>query len=445
MIDGESEMKKKSSLRPLWPAIALAAAFILSLAGTGTGRAVSAAEPRDLVLFTAAGTERIEGLEVKGALRQRTVEINPALGQSNGVGLGDRLWMTPFADRFYLAVVDRVEMDINGVLAVRGRVEGRDYATVLLSSRGGQTLGTLSIPEQGQEFDIRPVMDTGEHLVLEVDSRNRDILEDAPPLEPPAEESDDLLGPQSRTALSALSAEARLDVMVVYTPAARDWAASRGGIDLIINQDIQKSVLSLQNSGLNVTQRLVHSALIDYQEDGNSGTDLTRLQDTDDGYMDEIHKWRNTHSADLVQLLALVNDTGGIGYLLNRTSGSPAYAFTLVRIQQSGWTYTSIHELGHNLGCHHRKDQAVQPGPGLFSYSAGWRWIGSDGQRYCSIMSYEDDWGGNKVTRVPYFSSPLLTYMGAPVGNALDADNARTISQTGPIVGAYRKKQNTRR
>jgi hypothetical protein len=447
MIDGESEMTIKSSFRPFWPAIALAAVFLLISAGTGTGRAVPAAEPRDLVVFTSAGAERIEGLEVKGALRQRTVEINPALGQSNGVGLGDRLWMTPFADRSYLAVVDRVEMDVNGVLAVRGRVEGWDYSYVLLSSRGGQTLGSLSIPEQGLDFDIRPVMDTGEHLVLEVDSRNRDFLEDAPPLESPAEESDDLLGFQSPAASSAqsLSAEARLDVMVVYTPAARDWAASRGGIDFIISQDMQHDILAMQNSGLDIAARLVHSELVNYTESGDSGADLGRLQDTDDGNMDDIHKWRNTHSADLVQLLALVNDTGGIGYLLNRTSGSPAYAFTLVRIQQAGWSYTSIHEIGHNLGCHHRKDQAVQPGPGLFSYSAGWRWIGSDGNRYCSIMSYQDDWDGNKVTQVPYFSSPLFTYMGVAVGNALNADNARTISQTGPVVGSYRKKQNARR
>jgi hypothetical protein len=412
------------------------------LAGAGDGRAVAAAEPHDLVLFTSAGAERIGGLEVKGALRQRPVEINPALGQPDGVGLGDRLWMTPFADKSYLAVVDRVEMDVNGVLAVRGRVKGRDFGYVLLSSRGGYTLGSLSIPEQDLEFDILPVTDTGEHLVLEVSSRNRDFLEDAPPLEPTAEESEAWLGPQSRSASSALFAEARLDIMVVYTPAARDWAASRGGIDLIINQDIQNSVLSLQNSGLNVTQRLVHSALISYQENGDSGVDLQRLRDTNDGFMDDIHKWRNTHGADLVQLMALVSDVGGISYLLNRTSGNPSYAFSLVRVQQSGWSLTSIHEIGHNLGCHHRKDQDIQPGPGLFSYSAGWRWIGNDGNRYCSIMSYQEEWDGNIVIRVPYFSSPLFTYMGAAVGDALNADNARTISQTGPIVGAYRKKQN---
>ncbi len=438
-------MKRKFMPHSLWLALILAAVFILIPAEAGNVRAVPPADSRDLVLFTAGGLERLGGFEAEKAVRWRAVQINPALKQSDGVHLGDRLWVTLFADRTYVAVVDRVETDINGVLAVRGRVEGWDYATILLSSRGEQTLGTLSLPELGLEFEIRPATGAREHMVLEVNPRNRDVLEEAPALEPPAAEFETWPRLQSSEASSAPSAETRLDIMVVYTPAARDWAASRGGIDLIISQDIQKDILALQNSGLDITARLAHSALINYQENGDSGTDLTRLQGTNDGFMDEVHQWRNSYSADLVQLLALVNDTGGIGYLMNRTSGNPTYAFTLVRVQQSGWTYSSIHELGHNMGCGHRKDQAVQPGPGLFSYSAGWRWIGSDGNRYCSIMSYQDNWDGQPVTQVPYFSSPLIYYLGAAVGDAINADNTRTIRQTGPIVGAYRKRQAARR
>jgi hypothetical protein len=438
-------MKRKFIPHSLWPVLILAAAFVLVPAEAGNVQAVPSADSRDLVLFTAAGAERLGGFETERAVRWRAVQINPALRQSDGVHLGDRLWVTPFADRTYVAVVDRVETDINGVLAVRGRVEGWDHATILLSSRGEQTLGTLSLPELGLEFEIRPATGAQGHMVLEVNPRNRDVLEEAPALEPPVAESETWPRLQSLAASSAPSVETRLDVMVVYTPAARDWAASRGGIDLIINQDIQKDILALQNSGLDISARLVHSALINYQEDGNSGIDLTRLQDTDDGFMDEVHQWRNSYSADLVQLMALVNDVGGISYLMGKASGTPTYAFSLVRVQQSGWTYTSIHELGHNLGCGHRKDQAVQPGPALFSYSAGWRWIGNDGNRYCSIMSYEDDWDGNRVTRVPYFSSPLIYYLGAAVGDAINADNTRTIKQTGPIVGAYRKRQTPRR
>jgi hypothetical protein len=56
-------------------------------------------------------------------------------------------------------------------------------------------------------------------------------------------------------------------------------------------------------------------------------------------------------------------------------------------------------------------------------------------------MSYQEEWDGNIVIRVPYFSSPLLTHMGAVIGDAFDGDNARTIQQTGPIVGSYRKSK----
>jgi hypothetical protein len=438
-------MKRKLTFGSRWPVLVLAAAFVFIAAESGNVQAVPSTDSRDVVVFTAGGLERPGGFETERALRWRAVRMNPALGQAGGVSLRDRLWVTPFADKTYVAVVDRVEKDINGVVAVRGRVEGWDGATVLLSSRGGNTLGTLSIPTGGQEFEIRPVTDTGEHLVLEADPRNRDFLKDAPPLEPPLEALKTLTAFQSPAASSGLAAQTRFDIMVVYTPAARDWAASRGGVDLIINQDIQNDILALQNSGLDITARLVHSALINYQESGDSGNDLVRLQNPNDGYMDEVPNWRNTYSADLVQLLALVNDVGGISYLMNTASGTPSYAFSLVRVQQSGWTCTSIHELGHNMGCGHRKDQAVQPGPGLFSYSAGWRWMGSDGNRYCSIMSYQDDWDGHIVIQVPYFSSPLIYYMGAATGDAVNGDNARTIKQTGPIVAAYRKRQTSGR
>jgi len=433
-------MKTKFLSPGPWPVLALAVVFLIP-APAWNGPSASAADPQDLVLFTACGAEKVLKPAAGGAIRQRPVQINPAVGKADGVRLGDRLWVTPFADQTYVAVIDLAETNVNGVRAVRGRVEAWDGATVLLSSREGRTLGTLNIPSQGRQFDICPADSSGEHWVLEVDRGNRDLLPDAAPLRPPFEEAASLQAPQSPAAPSAVAGQTRLDIMVVYTAAARDWAASRGGIELIISQDIQNDVLALQNSGLNMTARLVHSALVDYAESGDSGTDLTRLKDTADGDMDDVHKWRNTYGADLVQLLALADDTGGIGYLLNMTSGLPTYAFTLVRVQQAGWSYTSIHEIGHNLGCHHRKDQAVQPGPGLFSYSAGWRWIGSDGNRYCSIMSYPDSWDGQPVAQTPYFSSPLIYYMGAATGDAVNADNARTIRQSGPVVAAYRKKQ----
>jgi hypothetical protein len=232
--------------------------------------------------------------------------------------------------------------------------------------------------------------------------------------------------------------------MIVYTPAARDWAAGTGGINNVINQAVEKGQIALDNSGVEITERLVRSSLIDYTESGSSTTDLNRLTNTSDGFMDDVHTWRNTYGADLVQLFSRVEDTGGLGWLLNTTAGLPAWAFSLARVQQAGTTsYTSIHEFGHNMGCHHRKDQATQPGPGLFSYSAGWRWLGNDGNRYCSVMSYGDSWNGNSVNRVAYFSNPNVSHLGAATGHAADGDNARTLREIKSVISGYRSETGT--
>jgi hypothetical protein len=93
------------------------------------------------------------------------------------------------------------------------------------------------------------------------------------------------------------------------------------------------------------------------------------------------------------------------------------------------------------MGCHHAKTQNYQPGPGIFSYSAGWRWTDANGGNYCSVMTYESGSyfaDGVTHTRVPYFSNPTISYLGMPTGNAVDADNARTLRETKGVVAAYR-------
>jgi hypothetical protein len=186
---------------------------------------------------------------------------------------------------------------------------------------------------------------------------------------------------------------------------------------------------------------LVHSSEISYTESGDSGDDLERLTYTSDGYLDDVHTWRNQYGADLVVLFTYVNDVGGIAWLLNTTSGEPEYGFSITRVQQASWTYTTIHEMGHNMGCHHHKEQNTQPGPGLFSYSAGWRWIGTDNGKYCSVMTYESGQyfaDGQTHTRVGYFSNPDIVYQGVATGDAADGDNARTIREVKDVVSTYR-------
>jgi hypothetical protein len=201
---------------------------------------------------------------------------------------------------------------------------------------------------------------------------------------------------------------------------------------------MQSAQLGMDNSLVDVTMRLVYSALVNYTESGSSDTDLNRLTANGDGFMDEVHTWRNTYGADLVHLFTRVEDTGGLGWLLNTPSGNAASGFCLGRVQQVASTFTTVHEWGHNMGCGHCADQLTQPGPGLFSYSSGWHWVGNDSQRYCSIMSYTDDFNGPVYTQVAYFSNPSVSYKGVPTGHVTQADNARTIRDVKTVVSNYR-------
>ena len=385
---------------------------------------------RTVSLIIAAGPEQA-GFDqlAPTARRYREVTINELALIPGAVAPGDRIAITPFLNESYVAVIDRASVDINKTLSLRGRLEGTENGYLLLSCSMGQVLASISVPDGNRKYQIiyNPALKS--HFIRDLVPQIMDELPDSPsPIPPlPGQGKGDGTPPP-------LNATMTIDVMVVYTPAAKTWAnTSGGGINNVINQAVQNGQLALDNSVTDMTIQLVHSAEIAYTESGDSSTDLDRLTDTSDGYMDSVHQSRNTYGADLVDLLTYVEDTGGIGWLLNTTAGSPDYAFSISRVQQAGWAYTVIHEMGHNMGCHHRKDQAVQPGPGLYSYSAGWRWVDATGT-HCSVMSYEE-----VGSRVAHFSNPSITYQGVATGDAVDGDNARGLRNIKGVISNYRQ------
>jgi len=246
---------------------------------------------------------------------------------------------------------------------------------------------------------------------------------------------------KSRTIISDPNTKDTITLMIVYTPAAAAWsAANETDINNTISLLMAKAQLALDNGNTLMTIKLVYTAQVNFSE-LNNNQDLYNLTDNGDGSMDDVHNWRDAFCADVVVLLENTDFTGGLGWLLNSPSGLPQYAFSLTRVQQASWTYTTIHEIGHNMGCHHHKLQNFQSGPGLYSYSAGWRWNDTSGVKYCDVMTYESGSyfaDGINATRVPYFSNPDIQYQGVPTGDAVDGDNARTIRETKSVVASYR-------
>lgn len=374
------------------------------------------------------------------AARWRPIELNPRIASAHGLALGDTLDLNLFKETSLKAKIDRVSANVNGTITVRGRIEGYPMGAVLISTTGKRTLGCITIPETGKRYFVQDDPATGVHYALEPAMSGMRALEGGPALVP--EQSAASTGPNTVT--GSPSDPANIDVMVVYTPAARQWAYPNGGIENVIAQSMAQSQLALDNSVVGVTMTLVYSHEVSYTEAGTAQTDLSRLTDTTDGYMDEIHGWRDQNKADLVSLFASIQDVGGLAWQLDSTGGSPSGGFSVCRVAQAGWTTTQVHEMGHNIGCHHHKNQNVQPGPGIFSYSAGWRWTGSRGTAYCSVMTYEDGRyfsDGITATRVPYFSSPSVSHQGVPTGHAANGDNARTLRELKHVVAIYRADQ----
>ncbi|MHC4132918.1 MAG: M12 family metallo-peptidase [Planctomycetota bacterium] len=367
-------------------------------------------QPLDVPLSTQGA-----GLPVgfPSAWRSRGVALNPVIASSNILVGGDVITLNLFADTVLTAQVDRVSKNVNGTVTVRGRIEDYPQGYIIISTTNNNSLASIRIPETGERYRIQMDTLTGTHYLLEINTDQLVELEDCPSPIPPAtlQNAAEMEISSDNIAGGPLD-PANVDAMIVYTPAARQWADSYGGgIANVIAQAVAKGQLSLDNSNTFMTVTLVHSAEVSYTESGDSTTDLIRLTNTSDGYMDVVHTWRDDHGADVVGLFTKVSDVGGTGWLLYTPSGDDGTAFSITRVQQAAGGYTYIHEMGHNMGCHHHKGQNFQPGPGLFSYSAGWRWVGNDSSRYCSVMTYQSGSyfpDGQYHSRVPHFSNPSI-------------------------------------
>lgn len=436
--------------------------------------AASDEEPKPFTLFSFLSEEKQDLDDVlffyenrDAITRAAEVLFSEELKSAGAIAQGDLIVVNLFGDIRRSAVVQRAKTNVSGSFSITATINEEEGYLVFATS-GKRSLGSVFLPQRGLFYEVISNPITLQHYLLEMDEQDRDIIEGAMPAvkqEIPGKRAPDTLQnyniPHREAPLA--EEEAIVDVMVVYTPAAMAWGDFHGGgIDNIIAVSMANAQLVHDNSHTRVRLPLSYSALIDYEETGNSQIDLWRLITTPTynpfgtsawggydilGYMDEVHDMRNEHNADLCVLFSYTHDTGGMAHPLISRYGQPKLGFSIVRVQQAASSYTQAHEMGHNMGCHHHKDQKTQPGPTAWTnwpenrWSAGWRWQSDDGRYYCSVMTYEsghffDD--GISHTRVPLFSSPENIHMGTPAGHQTDGDNVRTILETRHVVANYR-------
>jgi hypothetical protein len=146
---------------------------------------------------------------------------------------------------------------------------------------------------------------------------------------------------------------------------------------------------------------------------------------------------RTTLKADLVTMYADRPEYCGIAWV-NYPGLSADYAFSVINAACQG-TVTLAHEMGHNMGLHH--DRYVEPAAPNSQYNYGY--VNIPGA-FRTIMSYSDKCSAAGIfcTRITYFSTPLRSYLGRPVGIAAGqpgaADAARLLKVNRAGIAAFR-------
>jgi len=255
---------------------------------------------------------------------------------------------------------------------------------------------------------------------------------------------------------SGLEGSVPIDLMIVYTLKAAQWATSNAGnISLLIGEMMNISQTALNNSHANIDLRVVHTYFTLYEETtDDSRTDLYRLAASTSfnpwgseyqGYMEEVHTLRDQHGADLVSMLTTNSDAGGLAFMPTNPSGTPQLGFSVNRVQQMASTTTFVHEIGHNLGKAHsrnQKDEFAGAFGGMFDYSTGWRFTGDSGTSYATVMTYTEAIDQTNSSRISYFSNPDVTFDGVATGTYsgqfAPADNVRSMQYTRNVVSSYR-------
>lgn len=307
-----------------------------------------------------------------------------------------------------------------------GSLPDDPHGRVVLTTSGQDLAGEVFY--KGQVYAIRPV---GERYHI-VGALALGLTEG---------EDDRLIVPAS-----AASSEVRtqsdddgrvIDVYVAYTALA---AAASSNITVEIANDIAAVNAALDESCAQTSFRLVGSSEVVYTESGTMSTDIDRLQNEADGYMDDIHDLRDSTGADLVQLWT--ETTGGsycgMGYMsIRATPLTENFGFS-VKLRSCS-SLTTAHELGHNLDVNHDRWQtktawgantAQQSGYGFVAVEAGVR----------DIMSYGDHCTAYGVTceRLPYYANPRLILNGVAFGEPGFSDVVTRIRDRRSNVAGFR-------
>jgi hypothetical protein len=346
--------------------------------------------------------------------------------------IAEKLILNLFQDVVLTAFLDRIESSSPDSFSWIGYLEGLENSHVILVVGKGLLAGNITL--LGAFYQIR-YAGNGIHAVYEIDQSA--FPPEAAPIAvdiPDGEEDVD----EAMTDDGSI-----IDVLVVYTEAARTVAGGTAAMNILIDLAVSETNTSYSNSGIDQRLSLVHREEVIYSEVGfNWSTTLSRLRNPSDGFMDNVHTLRNTYCADTVVLLVANTSYCGMAYLMSTVSPLfESWAFSIVSYTCATGYYSFGHELGHNMAARH--DWHVDfTNNSPFTYNHGYVYTP---ERWRTVMAYNTECSvlGINCTRLQYWSNPDVTYggvpMGVPEGSYHAADNRKTLNNTAYTVANFRE------
>ncbi|MEN1972205.1 FG-GAP-like repeat-containing protein [Luteimonas sp. MJ204] len=360
--------------------------------------------------------------------------------------------------------IGRDEHGIEGILtfgekAVFGVMPYGEGTSLRLTTSGGQAWMSTTAPGVLSPLDQRRRAG-----ITGPDFRIPGPLDDTPGVQPAAAPAVGHAAAPAQAAAAAAAAGTTVDLLLGYTPGFASMLGGASQAQTRLNHLVTVGNQTLANSDVAASFRLVGTLQVDYPDTGSNKTALEQLTGSTGSAnvpvpasLQPLRAARETYGADLVSLVRRFRDAEhdgcGIAWLVGggQVTITPGYEkFGYSAISDSNGMgapdnghycrdETLVHEIGHNMGSQH-DDEAARDDDGeleygRFPYSFGYKTTAAAGNFY-TVMAYGD--AGQTAWRI--FSNPQSTYCGGrPCGVANQADNARSLRATVPLIAAFRE------